>query len=66
VLACDGLWDWITPSTAARVLDEAAPAAAAGEAPGLAAAARALVQAALDRGSDDNVSVVVVDVSVPG
>lgn len=55
VLACDGLWDTVPHADAAR---HAAALRAAGASP--AAAAHALVQLALDRGSTDNVTVVVV------
>ena len=72
VLACDGLWDYMDASEACGVIAQAlapdvsdvhdgATRSPDGE---LAAAAKALVQAALDRGSDDNVTVVIVDVSV--
>ena len=70
ILGCDGLWDYCDTESAAAIVHAALPALAAdptgrpteGE---LAATARALVNAALDRGSDDNVSVIVVDVTRP-
>ena len=79
ILACDGLWDWMSPQDACATVNNALAGDArhaqdAGRADGdvggatpwwaeprlLECAARALVDTALDKGSHDNVSVVVV------
>lgn len=70
ILACDGLWDYLDADAATAVVRAALPSLGADDGVGpspsdLAAVAHALAEAALNRGSDDNVSVVVVDVSLP-
>ena len=72
VVACDGLWDFVSAQSACEVVDAAlrdAGHAGAGcgsagtiEPAALEAAARSLVEYALDHGGNDNVSVVVVHV----
>lgn len=55
LLGCDGLWDVLSADEVCAVARRAA-----GDARDLQAAAKALADAALDRGSSDNVSVLVV------
>lgn len=61
IVACDGLWCRLSNAEAVRVARHAMRRCAGDPA----AAARALVRAALDAGSNDNVSVIVVVLSRP-
>lgn len=64
VLACDGLWDFISHQEACNILIQALPLPSRSfGADELSNAALQLADAALDRGSDDNVSVLVVPLS---
>lgn len=63
ILGCDGLWDVMDAEEAWRIAQSAGKKNR--EWTDLAAAARALVQGALDRASGDNVSVVVVQIKKP-
>ena len=66
LIACDGLFDHLEPVQCCAVLNKfCKQAGGAGVRSDLAKAASALVQAALDEGSLDNVSVVLVDVAAP-
>ena len=60
ILACDGLWDFVSPAEACAILLRRPPAGAQWTADELRSAALRLADAALDRGGDDNVSVLVV------
>lgn len=66
VLACDGLWDFISAHDACSIVSECVAREGAQGAPYdsgvLEHAAKALVEAALDCGGTDNVSVIVVNV----
>lgn len=72
LIACDGLWDFLPTDTARAIVFDAVEAAqkqAYGATPparwsggSLEAAARALVESALERGGTDNVSVLLVDI----
>lgn len=66
VLACDGLWDFVSPAEACSILAAALEPsdASAWHADALQAAALRLADAALDKGGDDNVSVVVVPLAL--
>jgi len=58
ILACDGLWDVVAEDEAAKIVHEEI---IEGQGPG--EAAKRLVNAAYERGSTDNISVVVVDIA---
>lgn len=70
VLACDGLWDFVSHQEACAILAEALALPTSGacdaalSADELSSAALKLADAALDRGGDDNVSVLVLSLDV--
>ena len=66
LLACDGLWDFVTAEQACATVNLALAPTNTHAARDLAAASKALVQEALDRGGTDNVSVLLVDLRDSG
>jgi protein phosphatase PTC1 len=57
IMGCDGLWDWLSDQCAVDLLRQRHPTDAA-------AASEILVKEALQRGSDDNITVIVVNLDL--
>ena len=62
LIACDGLWDFVPTAEACAVVSDALHGSDDHDATRLQRAACALVEAALDRGGTDNVSVLIVHI----